>query len=91
MLRKDKSLRWLTRKRVIVPRGRALIAEPRSKHGRSRLLAVVFLNHLDRGTHVASYLKHADAVAQRIYGIEMSQAIDRIFFAEGTPLYTCLL
>ena len=24
MLRKDKSLRWLTRKRVIVPRGRAL-------------------------------------------------------------------
>jgi hypothetical protein len=53
-----------------------------------RLLAVIFLDHLDRRAHVAGNLKYANSISQRIHRIEVPQAVNRILLAETVSFDT---
>jgi hypothetical protein len=49
------------------------------------LLAVLFLDHLNRSPHVAGDLENANPIAKGVHRIKMAEAVDRIFLAEAIP------
>ena len=58
---------------------------------RSSALAVVGLNNLNAGTHVASNSIDGKVIIEGLRGVEMAQAVERVFVAEAVAFDACQL